>query len=152
MEVEMLDIRIAEKNHHQAISECVDAAYRMYIQRIGKKPAPMLADYNELISKNLVYVATAKEEVKGLIVLMMQGNYLLIENVAVHPVFQGQGVGRRLIEFAIEFAKEADLQEVRLYTNELMTENLQYYPTFGFIEVDRRIVDGYSRVYMSKSL
>ncbi|MDF2684247.1 MAG: family N-acetyltransferase [Brevibacillus sp.] len=148
----MLDIRIAEKNHHQAISECVDAAYRMYIQRIGKKPAPMLADYNELISKNLVYVATAKEEVKGLIVLMMQGNYLLIENVAVHPVFQGQGVGRRLIEFAIEFAKEADLQEVRLYTNELMTENLQYYPTFGFIEVDRRIVDGYSRVYMSKSL
>ncbi|KQL46773.1 hypothetical protein AN963_17870 [Brevibacillus choshinensis] len=148
----MMDIRIAETRHHQSISECVDAAYRMYIQRIGKKPAPMLADYNELISKNLVFVATDKEEVKGLIVLMKQGNYLLIENVAVHPIFQGQGVGRRLIEFAIAFAKEARLQEVCLYTNELMTENLMYYPRFGFIEVDRRLEDGYRRVYMSKPL
>lgn len=148
----MMEIRIAEKNHHQAIIECVDAAYRMYIQRIGKKPAPMLTDYSELISRNLVYVATDKEEVKGLIVLMIQGNSLLIENVAVHPIFQGQGVGRRLIEFAIAFAKEAGLQEVCLYTNELMTENLMYYPTFGFIEVERRLEDGYRRVYMSKPL
>jgi len=33
-----------------------------------------------------------------------------------------------------------------------MTENLKYYPKFGFIEVDRRIEDGFNRVYMSKPL
>ncbi|CAM3725481.1 GNAT family N-acetyltransferase [Alicyclobacillus pomorum] len=147
-----MDIRIAELHQRQAIAECVDAAYSMYIERIGKNPAPMLTDYTDLISKNLVYTVTDKGELKGLIVLIPKGNYLLIENVAVHPSFQGQGIGRRLIEFAIKFAKEACLQEVRLYTNELMTENLMYYPKFGFIEVGRRIEDGYRRVYMSKTL
>ncbi len=147
-----MNIRIAEKNHQQVISECVDAAYSIYIDRIGKKPAPMLMDYAELISKNLVYVATDKEQLKGLIVLIPKGNYLLIENVAVYSSFQGQGIGRRLIEFAFKLAKDAGLQEVRLYTNELMTENLMYYPKFGFIVTNRRIEDGYRRVYMSKSL
>ena len=147
-----MNIRIAEKSYQQAIFECVDAAYSIYIDRIGKKPAPMLTDYTELISKNLVYVVTDKEQLKGLIVLIPKGNYLLIENVAVYPSFQGQGIGRRLIEFAFKFAKDAGLQEDRLYTNELMTENLMYYPKFGFIIVNRRIEDCYRRVYMSKSL
>ena len=148
-----MNIRIAEKHHQQAISECVDAAYSVYIDRMGKKPAPMLADYKELILKKLVFVVTCKEdELKGLIVLIPRENYLLIDNLAVHPNFQRQGIGQELIEFAIAFAKEARLQEVHLYTNELMTENLMYYPKFGFIEVDRRIEDGYRRVYMSKFL
>lgn len=112
----------------------------------------MLADYMELISKNLVYVITDNEELQGVIVLIPKENFLLIENVAVHPSFQEQGIGRKLIEFAITFAEEACIQEVHLYTNELMTENLMYYPKFGFIEVERRIEDGYRRVYMSKSL
>lgn len=147
-----MNIRFAEEDDRQAIIECVDDAYRKYVDRIGKKPAPMLADYSQLISKSLVYVATDKEQLKGLIVLILKKNYLLIENVAVYHIFQGQGIGRRLIEFAFMLAKEADLQEVRLYTNELMTENILYYPKFGFIVLKRSIEDGYRRVYMSKYL
>lgn len=112
----------------------------------------MVTDYTEFISKGLVHVAVDREELKGLIVLIPKTNYLLIENVAVHPSFQGQGIGRELIEFGIEFARKANFKEVCLYTNELMTENLKYYPKFGFIEVDRRIEDGFNRVYMSKPL
>ncbi|MFF2479637.1 GNAT family N-acetyltransferase [Paenibacillus sp. NPDC058071] len=147
-----MNIKIAKQHHHQSIIECANAAYNVYIERIGKKPAPMLADYMRLITRNLVYVYTDKDEVKGLIVLYPEENYLLIENVAVHPSFQGQGIGRKLIEFAITYCEEACIKEVRLYTNELMTENLMYYPKFGFIDVEHRIEDGYKRVYMSKQL
>ncbi|WP_055747655.1 GNAT family N-acetyltransferase [Brevibacillus choshinensis] len=116
----------------------------------------MLADYKELISNNFVFIVTDRDELKGLIVglivLIPKDNYLLIENVAVHPTFQGQGIGRKLIEFAMSFAKEALFQEVRLYTNEFMTENLAYYPKLGFFELGRRTEDGYRRVYMSKPL
>ncbi len=147
-----MDIRIAEQHHQQAISECVEAAYSVYIERMGKKPAPMLSDYQELISKNLVYVITDRDELKGLIVLIPEEDHLLIENVAVHPNFQGQGIGRKLIEFSLAFAKERCLPEIRLYTNELMVENLVFYAKLGFIEVDRRIEDGYRRVFMSKTL
>jgi len=147
-----MNIRIAEEYDRQVILECVDDAYRKYIDRIGKQPAPMLANYAELISKGLVYVATDKEQIKGIIVLILKENYLLIENVAVYNLFQGQGIGRRLIEFAFMLGKEESLQEVHLYTNELMNENLLYYPKFGFIELKRSIEDGYKRVYMSKFL
>lgn len=147
-----MDIRIVVEDDRQTILACVDDAYGMYIDRIGKKPAPMFADYSELISKSLVYVATDKEQIQGLIVLLLKGNYLLIENVAVRNLFQGQGIGRRLIEFAFMVGKEAGLQEVRLYTNELMSENLLYYAKFGFIELNRSTEDGYRRVHMSKSL
>jgi N-acetylglutamate synthase-like GNAT family acetyltransferase len=147
-----MDIRIATEADRQAILECVDDAYGMYIDRIGKKPAPMLADYAELISKSLVYVATDQEQLKGLIVLLLKGDYLLIENVAVRNLFQGQGIGRSLIEFAFTSAEEAGTQEVRLYTNELMSENLLYYAKLGFIQLDRSTEDGYRRVHMSKSL
>ena len=147
-----MNIRIAEEYDRQVILECVDDAYRKYIDRIGKWPAPMLANYTELISKGLVYVATDKIQIKGLIVLILKENYLLIENVAVYNLFQGKGIGRRLIEFAFMLGKEEGLQEVHLYTNELMNENLLYYPKFGFIELNRSIEDGYRRVYMSKYL
>lgn len=147
-----MNIQVAKSSHKRAISECVDAAYGMYIERMGKKPAPMVTDYTEPILKGLVHVDVDREKLKGLIVLIPKTNYLLIENVAVHPSYQGQGIGRELIEFGIESARKSNLKEVCLYTNELMTENLKYYPKFGFIEVDRRIEDGFNRVYMSKHL
>lgn len=99
-----MDIRIAEQHHRQAIVECVNAAYNLYIDRMGRRPAPMLADYKELISNNFVHIVTDRDELKGLIVLIPKDNYLLIENMAVHPTFQGQGIGRKLIEFAMSFA------------------------------------------------
>lgn len=147
-----MDIQLAEKKHEQAIFECVSMAYSMYIERMGKKPAPMLSDYSKLIEKNVVYIATDSEVFMGIIVLFSKENSLFIENVAVHPDFQGRGIGRKLIEFALNLAKKAGLQEVNLYTNELMTENIRYYLGLGFVEVGRRLEDGYRRVYFVKPL
>ncbi|WP_407309980.1 GNAT family N-acetyltransferase [Desulfosporosinus sp. SB140] len=147
-----MDIQLAEKKHEQAIFECVCTAYSVYIQRMCKKPAPMLSDYSKLIEENVVYIATDSEEFMGIIVFFPKGNSLFIENVAVHPGFQGRGTGRKLIEFAFNFAKKAGLQEVNLYTNELMTENIKYYHRLGFVEAGRRLEDGYRRVYFVKPL
>jgi hypothetical protein len=40
-----LEIRPAGVEDAPAISECVAAAYRHYIARLGKPPGPMLHDY-----------------------------------------------------------------------------------------------------------
>lgn len=146
-------IRLANSEDQRSVSECVDAAYGKYIERIGKKPAPMLANYSELIRRGSVHVAVDNgNEMTGLIVTSSKETYLLIENVSVYPRLQRQGVGQALIEFAIELARKALFKEVRLYTNELMNENLSYYAKFGFVEVDRKTENGYRRVFMSKSL
>ena len=77
---------------------------------------------------------------------------LRVENVAVDPLAQHQGIGRRLLEHADREAAALGLDEVRLYTNEAMSENLALYPRLGYREEGRRTEEGFARVYFSKRL
>lgn len=43
-------IRLATEDDQDAVVACVAAAYRIYLTRLGRKPAPMLADYGALIA------------------------------------------------------------------------------------------------------
>jgi ribosomal protein S18 acetylase RimI-like enzyme len=145
-------IRQARNSDCAAIMDCVQAAYAVYIERIGKKPTPMLANYPALIAEGVVYVLVEQEDVRGALVIMRQDESLFIENIAVTPAFQGQGLGRALMAFAEEQARREHLSEIRLYTNELMTENLRLYHHLGFEEVARASQDGYRRVFLRKHL
>ena len=49
-------------------------------------------------------------------------------------------------------ARRQQLQELRLYTNVAMTENLTYYPRIGFEETHRNHQDGYERVFYRRSV
>jgi ribosomal protein S18 acetylase RimI-like enzyme len=76
---------------------------------------------------------------------------MFIENVAVQPE-QRRELGRRLLTFAEDQAKALGLQELQLYTHELMTENIAYYRRLGCEEVDRRLDHGFRRVFIKKRL
>lgn len=150
--VEESPVRLARADEWQAIQACVEAAYAKYVPRMGMKPAPMLADYPALIARNEVYVIAAPAGVHGVLVIEPRDDHLFIENLAVRPGDQGRGYGFRLLQFAEARARAAGLPELRLYTHEVMTENLPYYARFGFEETGRRTEDGYNRVFMRKRL
>jgi len=57
-----------------------------------------------------------------------------------------------LLALADDEARRLRLPEIRLYTNEVMTENLAYYPRHGYIETHRAEQDGFRRVFFSKRL
>lgn len=75
-----------------------------------------------------------------------------MRNVAVAPEAQGLGVGRLLLQVAEEQAHVMGLPELRLYTNEAMEENLDYYLRRGYQETHRMRQDGYDRVFFSQWL
>ncbi len=75
-----------------------------------------------------------------------------MENVGVRPAAQGHGVGARLMALAESQARRLHLSEIRLHTNESMTENLAYYPRHGYTETHRAEQDGFRRVYFRKRL
>ena len=135
-----------------AAAEITGAAYRPYIERIGREPAPMGADFDALIGAGAVWVATEHGQVVGVLVLELQDTALLLESVAVDPAHQGQGIGRSLIDHAERVARDAGLGSVDLYTNAHMTENLRLYPSLGYDVVDRRREDGFDRVFFRKSV
>jgi ribosomal protein S18 acetylase RimI-like enzyme len=154
-------IRAAEPDDVEPIAAIVERAYGVYIERIGMRPGPMDDDYGEQVRRGLVHVAEdgrrdAGEEgamkVVGLIVLVEIEDRLLIENVAVDPARQSEGVGRRLLEFAEETARRSGIGTVVLYTHEKMTENLALYARLGYVEDERRPENGFARVFMSKRL
>lgn len=144
--------RPATPADRDGVAACVRAAYVHYVPRIGQIPAPMLADYRALIATGQVRVVGAPDDIRGVLVSEIRADHVFIENVAVRPDQQGSGLGTRLLRLAEDDAREHGLPELRLYTHELMTENLAYYARRGFVEVERRVEDGYARVYLRKSV
>ena len=79
-------------------------------------------------------------------------DYFLLRNLAVLPECQGKGLGRKLVEFVESEARRRALTEVRLWTREEMSDNIQYYQRLGYSVTHRGIVDDCARVYFRKSL
>jgi ribosomal protein S18 acetylase RimI-like enzyme len=145
-------IRKASPADLDQIRACAVAAYTRYIERIGKKPAPMVADFAAAIEAGTLYVIEADAQICGFVVFYACNDYLQLENVAVDPRFQGLGLGMQLIEFVEQQARVGGYGSIELYTNVKMTENLGLYPRLGYEEFDRRREDGFDRVYFSKAL
>ena len=146
-------IRAALPADEPAIRDCAQRAYTRYIQRMGQKPAPMLADYTTLIAEHKVHVACDQcGTFQGFIVFYPQGQDMMLENVAVRPEVAGNGIGRALIAFCEETAKRNGLASVILYTNEKMFENIAMYQRLCYQEIERRNENGFNRVYFKKML
>jgi len=134
------------------IQQLMVDAYTKYIERIGRPPAPMTADYSAALEHSRVWVLESGDAIVGALVTEDRADHLLLETVAVAPGAQGKGYGRLLLERAECDAVELGLTEVRLYTNEAMTENLTFYPRHGYRETGRALQDGFRRVYFSKTV
>lgn len=146
------DLRKAVTTDRPAVEAIVEAAYSPYIPRIGRKPGPMLDDYEALIHEGCVHVVVADGLVQGILVLRPEQDAMLLDNVAIAPTAQGRGYGRTMLDFAERAARAAGLPSIRLYTNEAMTENVALYGRLGYVETHRGVANGFRRVYMSKAL
>ena len=145
-------IRAAVAGDAAYIAACVAAAYRPYIERIGKPPGPMLEDYGQVIHECQVHVALVHEHLAGMLVLKAGEDDFLADNLAVHPEWQGHGIGKTLMALAETEARRQGHDAVTLYTHAKMTENQALYRQLGYIETGRRAEHGYDRVYMKKQL
>lgn len=147
-----LELRIAVGEDARAVGDLVDRAYAGYIERMGRKPGPMLDDYAALIADGLVRVVCRDGQIRGVLVLIEKDDHLLLDNVAVDPEAQGLGIGRRLVAAAEEAARRLGYATVRLYTHETMVENIGLYEHLGFSITHRAKERGYDRIYMAKAV
>ncbi|MGV2068824.1 GNAT family N-acetyltransferase [Agrobacterium sp. 22-226-1] len=146
-------IRRAKLEDEAQIRSCAEQAYARYIPSMGRKPAPMVADFAAQIAAGQVYISTGQDGTfRGFIVFYRQDDYLMLENVAVLPGAAGGGVGKELILFCENAARDLGVGAVQLYTNEKMIANLSIYPKLGYVEVARRTENGFNRVYFEKRL
>jgi ribosomal protein S18 acetylase RimI-like enzyme len=145
-------IRPASIGDLRRVEHIVHDAYAKYVKRIGRSPGPMLDDYGKRIQAHEVWVATDGDNVIGAVVLLPKPDYLLLDNIAVDPVFHGRGIGRMLIAFAEREARRRGYTEIRLYTHQKMHENIAMYPRLGYEETGRGEQGGFARVFFRKRM
>ena len=112
----------------------------------------MRADYAEVIAHHQVWVAEAAQQMIGGRVLIPEEDALLLDTIAVHPEYQGLGIGRALLERADAEVLCEGYGALRLYTHETMTENMALYTRNGWVETYRGHHAGSARVFMRKRL
>ena len=105
-------IRNANLNDLANIQQCAVAAYSLYIERIGKEPAPMIADFEAAISSHTLSVATLASQIAGFVVFYPREDHLHLENIAVDPRQQGQKIGYSLIKYVEDTAQKQRLRAV----------------------------------------
>jgi GNAT superfamily N-acetyltransferase len=116
----------------RALQSLANKSYEIFIPVMDAIPAPMLADYGELIRFHEVWTLRNGSALTASLVLMQQEDHLLIESTTVDPDHQGKGYGQFLLNWARCRAEEMGHSELRLYTNVLMARNRAWYQRAGF--------------------
>ena len=112
----------------------------------------MTADYRLALLRHRFDLLEDNGVAVGLIETFCALQHLFIENVAVPPSHQGQGLGHRLLDYAETIAIACGMREIRLNTNAAFTENVRLYTAVGYsIFAQSEIADG-TVVHMAKAL
>jgi ribosomal protein S18 acetylase RimI-like enzyme len=145
-------IRRASSDDATRLRVIARAAYEKYVARIGREPAPMTADFAAQIAANHVIVIETAGVVVGYLVGWSEADAYFIDNIAIDPLRQGEGLGHELMDHTIQEARRRGLPAVRLYTNVAMHENLSMYVHLGFVETHRARENGFHCVYLRLNL
>jgi N-acetylglutamate synthase-like GNAT family acetyltransferase len=129
------------------------AAYAKWVALIGREPKPMTADYETAVIDHLIDLCERDGKLLGLVEMIPEPDHLLIENLAVDPSSQGEGIGDGLLKRAEELAGSLGLGETRLYTNAKFAANLAFYAKRGYNEFRREtLAPGSVAVHMRKMM
>jgi ribosomal protein S18 acetylase RimI-like enzyme len=86
-----------------------------------------------------IYVAVEAEKVIGTFALLIMDNLAhqgtpsgIVEDVTVHPDCQSQGVGKRMMEYAMLICKAAGCYKLVLSSNVRRVRAHQFYESLGF--------------------
>jgi RimJ/RimL family protein N-acetyltransferase len=140
------DLRRARADEAGKITAFQRAAYARNRTIMGVEPIPLQADYAKILSDYEVWLHENGDALTGVLILEPRPDDLLIWSVATAPDARGSGLGNRLLAAAENRAHELGKRLIRLYTGELLVDNIGWYRRRGYaIErteamSDRRIV------------
>ncbi len=133
-----------------AIRALTRDAYAAWVTLIGREPRPMTVDYEDAVLRHRFDLLYRGADLIALIETVAESDHLLIENIAVLPAAQGQGIGRKLLAHAEALAVSLGFGEVRLYTNQRFARNIAVYQRAGYwIDREEKLPHGVA-VHMSK--
>ncbi len=153
----VLNFSIATQSHHDDIYNLMLVAFEPYVRKLGNGPSAGPYPWLEAaINNGDVYVGCDGDCVVGAISTVRCTGELIIDQLAVDPGRQGEGIGSQLIKSLEQIAIGEKMNALSLQTAEIMTDLLRLYDRHGFVETHRALPhhgdDEYLRVHMTKKL
>lgn len=88
---------------------------------------------SQYLEKGELFQAMADEQIIGVYLFLLTGsNQAEIMNIAVEPLFRNQGIGRSLLQHAIEQAREKSIKALYICTGNSSIGQLALYQKMGF--------------------
>lgn len=148
----MFKIELAVISHLDKVKEIAESCASDMINRNifqWNEKYPSKKIFKEDIESNSLYLAKINQEIVGCIMLtknkddvykdikwLSEDNInLYIHRLAVHPLFQKKGIGRKMMDFAEDYAKSNNYESVRLDTFSKNKRNNIFYENRGYIRL-----------------
>lgn len=133
-----MKVRRAAGSDLEAIVELQRAAYAPNRLVLGVEPLPLQADYADIMRRMEVWLAESRDQttIEGVLILEQRADDLLVWSIATDPARQSVGLGRFMLQWAEQRARELGRTVMRLYTGTLLIERVAWYRRHGF-DVER---------------
>lgn len=137
---------LALNSWHQFQKELTDENWQILYRNISNDQTFI----DLLLTSNCFVCESKTKEIVGMAFIVPSGKqhnifekeWAVIRFVTVSQSFGGQGIGKRLTEMCIEFAKKNNEKIIALHTSEMMNSARHIYEKFGFVvlrEIEPRL-------------
>jgi putative acetyltransferase len=100
--------------------------------------AAFLPVYNDLLSKNIIYIFNDDDKDRGMFKLIQQqhrnAHIAYLGGLAIHPSFAGRGYAAKMMGEIIELGKITGIKRIELSTAVINEKAIRLYEKFGFIK------------------
>ncbi len=135
MKIEIIDFSSEYKKELKRLNyEWLEKYF--YVEENDKKVLSNPQKY--IIDKGgFVFYAKIEEEIVGSAALMkVSAGVFELGKMAVTQKFQGLGIGKKLLEYSLDFAEKNKIEKVFLFTDSKLKPAIALYEKYGFKEVD----------------
>ena len=107
-----------------------------------------MSDLKEIVDSKIVHLYIAIDRLStdqivgtytSVIFRIPTGNTIRIEDVIVDENRRGEGIGKKMIQHAVDIAKSAGVNKIELTTHEWRIEANKLYQSLGFTKIDTNV-------------
>jgi ribosomal protein S18 acetylase RimI-like enzyme len=134
--------RLAETADLAKVQALQAAAYARNRRLLGIEPLPLQADYAEILKTMEVWLAEERDLLRGVLILKVREDDLLIWSVATAPDARGQGLGPIMMDAAEVRCRQTGRSVIRLYTASPLATLIGWYKRHGYhVERTEQLAD-----------
>ena len=119
---------------------------------LGLEPPPLKADYAVILTSMEVWLAEERDHLRGVLILHVRPDDLLIWSIAAAPDAQGQGLGQIMLDAAEVRSCQLDRTTIRLNTGAVQQTLVGWYGRHGYEIETTELVEARPLTHMIKRL